>query len=113
MTAARGSSVPDSSAPWLRIGNGSLSVEVLARPGAPRTAILRAEPRGVVIAIAAPAEKGKANDELRRFIAKLARVTRASVEIVKGESSRAKIVGIVAADPSAIAKKIAAAVPHG
>lgn len=104
MTAPRGGAPP-----WIRARGGVVTVEVLARPGAPRTAIIRADPRGLVVAIAAPAEKGKANEELRRFIAALAGVPRASVAIARGATSRGKVVRIATAEPSAVAEKLAAA----
>jgi uncharacterized protein (TIGR00251 family) len=110
MTSARGDSAPRVLPPWIRIGSGAVTVEVAARPGAPRTAILRVEPRGIVIAIAAPADKGKANAELLRFIAKLTGAARAAVEIARGETSRSKVIRIVTADPSAVASTLLAAV---
>lgn len=46
------------------------------------------------IRIAAPAEKGKANAELLKFIAKLMKVPKDSVEIVSGKSERLKLIKI-------------------
>ncbi len=108
MTAGRGDTAPHALPPWIRIGVGGVTVEVLARPGASRTAVLRLEPRGIVVGIAAPADKGKANAELVRYIAKLSGVVRNSIEIVRGENSRSKAIRIATSDPAGAAAKLLA-----
>jgi uncharacterized protein len=110
MTAGRQDIAPHALPPWIRIGRGAVTVEILARPGASRTAVLRVEPRGVAIGIAAPADKGKANAELVRFVAKLAEVTRGSIEIVRGESSRSKAIRISTAEPASVAAALIAGI---
>jgi uncharacterized protein (TIGR00251 family) len=99
MTAAPSGTLP----PWIRAGDAAITVQVLARPGASRTEILRIDPRGIVIALAAPPDKGKANEELIRFLARLAGVARAQVSILRGETSRNKAVRIATRDPAAAA----------
>lgn len=46
------------------------------------------------LGIAAPPVDGKANEECRRFLAKLLGVPRYSVQIVTGETSRNKVVRV-------------------
>ncbi len=95
--------------PWMRIVADGLSVEVLARPGASKSEILRVDSRGLVITIAAPPERGKANVELTRLIAKLAGVPRSAVSVIKGASTRRKTIRIVSSDPSTTAARLVAA----
>lgn len=44
--------------------------------------------------VAAPPVDGKANEECRRFLAKLLKVSATSVEIISGDSSRDKVIRI-------------------
>jgi len=83
-----------------------VTIEVLARPGSRRLGLLRVEPRGLVIGVASQAEKGKANDELMASIAKMAGVARSAVSVLRGATSRDKIVRIAGAKPSALAERI-------
>ena len=93
---------------WIRVGKDSVSIDIRARPGAARSAIIGADPRGLVVAIGAVAEKGKANDELERLMANLARVARSNVTIIRGKSTRSKSVRITTADPRGLAERLAA-----
>jgi len=108
MSIARGRPAPFAHPGWIRISPGAVSVDVLARPGASRSAVVRHDPRGMVIALAAPPEKGKANAELVGLLARLIDVPRAAVTIVRGESARHKTVRISSGDPNALAMRIAA-----
>ena len=83
-----------------------MTIEIVARPGSQRRGLLRAEPRGLVIGVASPAEKGKANDELIAFIAHIAGVARGDVSILRGAGARKKVVRIASAQPSEIARRL-------
>ena len=83
-----------------------MTIEIVARPGSQRRGLLRVEPRGLVIGLASPAEKGKANDELIAAIAALAEVPRAEVSILRGTSAREKIVRIATAQPTEVARQL-------
>jgi uncharacterized protein (TIGR00251 family) len=91
---------------WLRTGSDFVTIEIVARPGSQRRGLLRVEPRGVVIGVASPAEKGKANDELIATIADMAGVTRGEVSILRGAGTRNKVVRIATAQPSEIARRL-------
>lgn len=74
-------------------------IRVKARPGAAATAI-----RGVMesdagetvkIDVAAPAEKGKANEELVKFLAICFSVARTAVKIISGAGEKIKLVKII------------------
>lgn len=79
----------------------ALVITVKARPGAPATRVTGplALPAGPAwkIDVAAPPEKGKANAELVRFLAKALGVGRGAVEILSGETSHLKRVRIAGA----------------
>lgn len=91
---------------WLRIGDGFVTVEIVARPGSPRHGLLRIEDRGLVIGIASPPEKGKANEELVESVAEIAGVPRSALSIVRGATSRTKVVRIASANPSTLAQRL-------
>lgn len=102
--AARDSQTPS----WIRIGRESVTVDIRARPGAGRNEVRRADRFGLVIAIAAPAEKGKANDELVRILARLAGVARNDVSVIRGVKARIKSVRIATKEPRAVAGRFLA-----
>jgi len=91
---------------WLSVGAGALTFDVVARPGASRSEILRSEPRGVVIALTATPHRGKANEELAGVIADSLHVMRSSVEVVRGHTSRRKLVRVATASPASIAREL-------
>jgi len=91
---------------WLRTGSDFVTIAIVARPGSQRRGLLRVEPRGLMIGVASPAEKGKANDELIAIIADMAGVARGDVSIVRGAGARNKVVRIASAQPPAIAERL-------
>ena len=91
---------------WLRVSDGAVTVEVVARPGASRNGFHRVTPQGLVIGINAAPEKGMANAELMAFLAKMLGLPRTSVTILKGESSRHKIIRVEAESPADVADRL-------
>jgi len=83
-----------------------VTVRIRARPGAGRRRIVGADDRGLVVALNAPPEKGKANEELIDFLAGLIGVPRSALAIVRGASARLKLVEIVTAAPETVADRI-------
>ena len=74
---------------------GTVQFYVRARPGAPVTkAVSRMDDESIKIDIAAPAENGKANKELLKFLAREFEVGIDQVSIVSGAKSRMKLVRI-------------------
>ena len=59
-----------------------------------------------MIGVTAPAEKGKANDELRSTVAEVAGVGRSSVSVLRGATSRAKVLRIASAEASTLAERL-------
>ena len=75
---------------------GELYLRVKARPGAVRTAVIKAmDDETIKVNIAAPPVKGRANQELIRFLAKEFAVLKNNVKIVSGGSGRVKLVRVV------------------
>jgi len=90
-----------------------VTIEIVTRPGSQRRGLLRVDPRGLVIGVASPAEKGKANDELIAAIAEIADVARGEVSILRGASTRNKVVRIATAEPSEVAQRLSAILEGG
>jgi uncharacterized protein YggU (UPF0235/DUF167 family) len=70
--------------------------------------MLRVDPRGLVVGVAAAAERGRANAELVEAIARMAGVARSAVELVVGATARRKSLRITCGDPAATAMKLTA-----
>ncbi|MGH7913394.1 MAG: DUF167 domain-containing protein [Candidatus Binataceae bacterium] len=80
---------------------------VMARPGASRVRILRSDLRGLVTAIAAAPERGKANAELIETIARMAGVARSAVKLITGATAPQKSFRITCGDAAAIVARLA------
>ncbi|MBX3228318.1 MAG: YggU family protein [Labilithrix sp.] len=76
----------------------ALRFEVHARPGAKRSAFKGIRGDAVEVAIGAPPVDGAANEELVRFLARELGVPRKNVEIVRGQTSKTKLVSVTGLD---------------
>jgi uncharacterized protein (TIGR00251 family) len=74
--------------------DGAIRFEVHAKPRAKRSRIIGERGDAVEIALAAPPVDGAANDELVRFVAEVLAVPRRDIELVRGDTSRAKLVAV-------------------
>lgn len=74
--------------------DGAVTIKVKVQPRAPRTEIVGEHAGAIKLRVAAPPVDGKANEECRRFLAKLFEVSATSVEIISGVSSRDKVIRI-------------------
>ena len=82
---------------WCRIAaDGSITLEIHAQPGAKHTEVAGIHGGALKIRIASPPVEGKANDELRRFLADAFAVPLRNVMLVRGESGRRKTLHISA-----------------
>jgi uncharacterized protein (TIGR00251 family) len=84
---------------WRReADDGSLTLQIQAQPGARSTAVVGLYGVGskarLKIALAAPPVDGKANAELRAFLADVFGVAQRNVLLLRGESGRKKLVRI-------------------
>ena len=74
---------------------GLIDLKVKTRPGAGKTELKGKRQDGVYkIDVAAPPEKGKANLELRRFLAKRLGLKQNNVTIISGSSDKNKSIRI-------------------
>jgi uncharacterized protein (TIGR00251 family) len=80
--------------------DGSVTLQIQARPGAKLTAVVGIHGDGAAarlkIALAAPPVDGKANAVLRAFLADAFGVAERKVTLLRGESGRKKLVRIEA-----------------
>ncbi len=72
----------------------AVRLTVHVQPGARRNAIVGMHGGALKIAIAAPPVDGKANNAITDFIAEAFRVSRRSVEVASGHTSRRKVIAI-------------------
>ena len=87
---------------WYRKTKEGWLISVHAQPGAKRSAIAGLHGESLKIRIAAPPVEGKANEALTAFVAKALHLPKRAVSIVKGESSREKLLLVTdtTADPT-------------
>ena len=75
-------------------GQVTLQLTLHVQPGASRTEVAGTHGDALKMRLAAPPVDGKANAELLRFLAEVFGVPRRNVTLLRGESSRAKVVRI-------------------
>lgn len=85
--------------PWARRTDHGWLLTVRAQPGASRSEIAGPYGEALRVRLAAPANDGKANAELVRFLARALGVPPRLVQLVRGHASRDKVVEV--ADPGA------------
>ena len=83
-------------------------VTVIVSPGAPRTDLVGRHGDAWKLRVAAPAERGKANAELREWLADALDVPRSAVRVAGGAASRRKAVDIAGVDAAAVDARLAA-----
>lgn len=72
----------------------AVTFKVRVQPRASRTEVAGEHAGAVKLRIASPPVDGKANEECRRFLARLVGVSASAVEIVTGDSSKDKVIRI-------------------
>ena len=81
---------------------------VKVQPGAGRNEVTGYFNGTLEVKIAVPPEKGKANRELVNYFSRLLEVKPSSISIVKGTTSRNKLIAIEALTPEEIVKRLRA-----
>ncbi len=71
-------------------------------PSATRNEVVGFADGVLQIKVAAPPVKGKANSSLLAFLSKTLRVSKSSLTIIKGHTSRSKIISVAGLDPEEI-----------
>jgi hypothetical protein len=92
---------------WYRKTKEGWLISVHAQPGAKKSAVAGLHGDALKLRIAAPPMEGRANEALTAFVAKALGLPRRAVSIVKGESSREKLLLIAntAADPTRLLRE--------
>jgi uncharacterized protein len=90
-------------------GFSGVRLAVLAKPRAKVSRVTRVDGTKVEVALAAPPVDGAANEELVRLLSQLLRVPRGEVVLVRGASSRHKLVEVRGlSGPDVVARLVAA-----
>ena len=90
----------------IRVSEDYLYLDIKAVPGASKTALGEVKDGKLKVRIAAAPEEGKANEELRAFIAKMLSLAKKDVVLEKGEKSRIKTLRLPAAEREKLEKFI-------
>ena len=83
------------------------SVSILVQPNAGRNEVVGFEDGALRVKIAAPPVKGRANRELVDFLSKRLGVSKGSITIEKGLTSRKKLIAIEGLSQDEISKRLA------
>lgn len=93
---------------WLKqAADGSLVLTLHIQPGAKQTGFAGPHGEAMKIRLAAPPVDGKANAALCAFLAAFCAVPKAAVELLSGDTSRAKRVRISAVSAATLARLLA------
>lgn len=89
---------------WWSATSTGIKLAVRAIPGAKRSAVMEVGPEHVRIRLAARPVEGQANKALIDFVAELCGVRPSAVTLVRGHTSRIKIVAVdgITAPPAAL-----------
>jgi uncharacterized protein (TIGR00251 family) len=82
-------------------------LNIHVRPGSGRNEIAEIKPEYIKIRISAPADKGKANAELLKFLSKILKIQRTDIEIISGTNSKIKMIKINTLEKEQILKLLA------
>jgi uncharacterized protein (TIGR00251 family) len=87
---------------WLRSDGDGVILTLHIQPGAKKTGVAGPHGDALKIRLAAPPVDGKANAALLAFVAAKVGVGRTAVELVSGQTARAKRVRVAGATPEAV-----------
>lgn len=91
---------------WLRKDGDDVILNLHIQPGAKQTEVVGRHGDALKIRLAAPPVDGKANDALVAFLAKKLGAGRTAVELVSGQTSRAKRVRVAGIAPTDVLKAL-------
>jgi uncharacterized protein (TIGR00251 family) len=86
--------------------DGAVTFRVRVQPRAKRTELAGDRDGALKLRISSPPVDGKANEECRRFLARLLGVSQSAVEIVAGDSSRDKVIRVHAASADRVRQSL-------
>lgn len=82
--------------PCLRCGVGKFTVDVKARPNSLQTAATAYDDEYLHVNIGAAPDRDRANKELTRYLSQVFGTPKCNVNILRGKTSRCKVVEVVA-----------------
>jgi uncharacterized protein (TIGR00251 family) len=86
---------------WLRVGDGRVTLTLHIQPGTKKTEVAGLHGDALKIRLAAPPVDGKANAALIEFVADRLGVAKSTVTLKSGQTSRRKVLEVVAAPVNA------------
>ena len=89
--------------------DGAVVLRLHVQPGAGRTAVVGRHGDALKVRVAAPPERGRANDACVALVAETLGVPAAQVELVSGPASRAKRVRVTGVEADDVRRLLAAA----
>ncbi len=92
---------------WLRPYQDGLLLLVHVQPKAKRDEVVGLHGEALKIRLKAPPVEGKANEALRKFLAKLLKISKSSVKIVAGETARDKKIYLKGVSLEEVKEKLA------
>lgn len=92
---------------WLRVVDGGVTVAVAAQPSAKKSEVVGVHGEALKIKVASPPVDGAANAALLAFLATKLGVKQREVTLVRGASSRQKVVEIKGVTPAEAAARLA------
>lgn len=87
---------------WLRADGDDVILNLHIQPGAKKTEVVGMHGDALKIRLAAPPVDGKANEALLSYVATKVGVGKTAVELVSGQTSRAKRVRVGGVTPESI-----------
>ena len=87
-------------------GDDKVVVRLHVQPGAGRTAVQGVHGDALKVRVAAPPEKGRANEACLALVAELADVKPAAVSLASGETSRAKRFEVTGVDVDELVRRL-------
>jgi uncharacterized protein (TIGR00251 family) len=81
-------------------------LQVRVSPGARRATVVGRHGDGWKVRVAAPPEKGRANDALVHLLAEVVAVPRSAVAVVSGHGGRDKIVEVAGVAPAEVERRL-------
>ena len=89
--------------------DGAVRFEVHAKPRAKKSKVVGERGDAVEIALAAPPVEGAANEELVRFVGKVLGLAKRDVTLVRGDTSREKLLAVVGLSTVEVEERLRAA----
>jgi len=86
--------------------DGDVVLRLHVQPGAGRTAVVGRHGDALKVRVAAPPERGRANEACAALVAELAGVASSAVELTGGQTSRSKRFAVKGADVEALEHRL-------